>query len=473
MMRKSLVVLLALILVGAFSLPAMADISFFGTAKVKPTYYSNFDFDDNNPDPPTLNEGGIVNGEHIRSELRLGWKAGGDNWKIMMIAETDLIMEKDTADRSFYTGAEKGPPPGGSEGWPNAGGEFGIERFEANYTFSPACVLSTGWNIRAADIKTGGLLFGDDHPFLEIGGKLSQNLKYALTYIPVNNRILETGVSTVDDDWRVYMLKVNADVGAGDAKFNLSPILVFSDNRLRNAQVWYYGFEATGQIGIFKPSFEFIYADGEFRNTPLDIQAYAAFAGVQAAVSKAINPYIAFRYGSGDDNASDNDVEGFVGITDIGRFTPLMGMDGSILSENMGNPYGNVLYSFAPERKFSTNLYGGISDAGSGDNPGHMIVAFGSKGAISKPISYKAQVFLIWYDATENIPVGAGKTLSKVDDYAGTTFDLQVKYAFSKNFATDIIYSVFAPGDGIKYQLSTTADDTIAQTVQLTLAWSY
>jgi hypothetical protein len=269
------------------------------------------------------------------------------------------------------------------------------------------------------------------------------------------------------------MLKVNADVGAGDAKFNLSPILVFSDNRLENAQVWYYGFEATGQVGIFKPSFEFIYADGEFRNTPLDIQAYAAFAGVEAAVSKAINPYVAFRYGSGDDNSSDNDVEGFVGITDIGRFTPLMGMDGNILGESMGNPYGNVLYSYAPERKFATNHYGGIGSGGSGDNPGHMIVAFGSKGVISKPLSYKAQIFLIWYNETNNI-TNLQSPGSEVDDYAGTTFDLQVKYAFSKNFATDIIYSAFAPGDGIKDQLDpATADDTFAQTVQLTLAWSY
>jgi hypothetical protein len=472
-MRKCLVVLLSAILVAAFALPAMADISFFGTAKVKPTYYSNFDFDDNNPDPPVLNEGGLTNGEHIRSELRLGWKAGGDNWKIMMIAEADIINEKDTVDRSFYTTSEKGIGLGGSDGAANAGGEFGIERFEANYTFTPALVLSTGWNIRAADIKTGGLLFGDDHPFIEIGGKLSQNLKYALTYLTIQNRILNPDVSTVADDWRVYMLKLNWDVGSADTKFNLSPILLYSDNRFMDASVYYYGAEVTGQIGIFKPSFELIFADGEFRGTSLDIGAFAAFAGVEAGISKTFKPYVALRYASGDDNASDNDVEGFVGITDIGRFTPLMGMDGNILSETMGNPYGNVLYSYAPERKFSTNRYGGIGNGGSGDNPGHMIFAFGAKGAISEPLSYKAQVFLIWYDEAANIPVGAGKTMSEVDDYAGTTFDLQVKYAFSKNFATDIIYSVFSPGDGIKDQLATTADDTIAQTVQLTLAWSY
>ena len=84
--------------------------------------------------------------------------------------------------------------------------------------------------------------------------------------------------------------------------------------------------------------------DGEFRGTSLDIKAYAAFAGVEAAVSKVFNPYVAVRFASGDDNSSDSDVEGFVGITDIGRFTPLMGMDGNILGEPMGTPYGNVLY---------------------------------------------------------------------------------------------------------------------------------
>jgi hypothetical protein len=469
-MRKGFVVLLAVVLVAAFALPAMADVSFFGMARVMPTYYSNFDFNDDAPDAPVLNEGGFTAGEHVRSELRLGWKAGGDKWKIMMIAEADVINEKDTADRSFYTAAGKGVPFAGA----NAGGEFGIERFEANYTFAPALVLSTGWNIRAADIKTGGLLFGDDHPFIELGGKLAENLNYALTYITVNNRQLTGGASPVFDDWRAYLLKVNADVGSGGAKFTLSPMVLFSDNRLRKASVYYYGFEGTGQIGIFKPSFEFVYADGEFRApSTTDIKAYAAFGGVEVAVSKALNPYVAVRYATGDDDATDNEAEGFVGITDIARFTPLMGMDGNILGESLGNPYGNVLYSYAPERKFATNQYGGIGNLGSGDNPGHLIAAFGSKGALSDALSYKAQVFLIWYDQTGNISPGAGQTVTEVDDYAGTTFDLQLKYDFSKNFSTTFIYSAFVPGDGIKQQLATTADDTFAQLGTLQLAWTY
>jgi hypothetical protein len=483
-MRKGFVVLLAVLVVAMFAAPAMAEISFFGTARVLPTYYNNFDFDDNAPDgaKAILNEGGLTAGEHVRSELRLGWKAGGDKWKIMMIVESDIINEKDTADRSFYNTGTKGTPAAA-----NAGGEFGIERVELNYSFTPALVLSTGWNIRAADIKTGGLLFGDDHPFIELGGNITENLKYALTYLQINNRQLTAGVSAVNDDWRAYLLKLNALVGTGSLKFDLSPLVLFSDNKMRDAAVYYYGIEGTGQIGIFKPSFEFIYADGEFRGTPVDIKSFAYFAGVEAAVSKALNPYVAIRFGQGDDNSADSEVEGFVGITDIGRFTPLMGMDGNILGETMGNPYGNVLYSYAPERKFTpTNTaqvkgtgnafggYGGISNLGSGNNPGHMIVAVGSKGEVSPAFSYKAQVFLIWYDKTNNISPGAGQTVTKVDDYAGTTVDLQLAYKFSPNFSTYIIGSTFLPGDGIKQQLNaTTSDDAPAYLASLGLVWSY
>jgi len=490
-MRKRWIVLLALILVGAFALPAMADISFFGTARVLPTYYSNFDFNDNAGDRPTLNEAGWVAGEHTRAEFRLGWKAGGDKWKIMMIAESDLIYEKDTADRTFYSDAER-------NGLPNAGSEFGIERVELNYTFSPALVLSTGWNIRAADIKTGGLLFGDDHPFIEIGGKLTENLGYALTYITIQNREENRDVlglsddgdsaatpttlteSTVTGDWRAYLLKFDANVGAGAAKFTLSPLVLYSDNRATNAKVFYYGIEGTGQIGIIKPSFEFIVADGEFRApSTTDIKSYAGFAGVELAVSKALNPYVAFRYAKGDDNSSDNEAEGFVGITDIGRFTPLMGMDGNILGEHLASGasiYNSPLYSFSPDRAVGGNVYGGIGNASSGNNPGQMLVAFGSKGAVSEALSYKAQIFMIWYDKKNNVLIGAGKPGAGTpitDDYAGTTFDLQLSYKFSPNFSTYFIYSTFVPGDGIKDQLATTADDTPAQLASLGLVWTY
>ena len=460
-MRKCLVVLLAAAMVVAFALPAMADVSFFGYARVIPTYYSNFDFDDNQPDAAIATEAGTATGEAIRSELRLGWKAGGDKWKIMMTTESDLIYSQFNVDRSANSN----------------GSFFGIERAEFTYAFSPACELITGWPISAADIGTGGVLYGDDHPIIGFRGKLTDNVKYQLLYIPVINAPV-AGQSTVAGDWRVYLLKPEFSFGTGSAKGTLSPILLHSDNRAANAKITYYGLEGIGQFGMIKPSFEVIAADGEFRGTTRDIQAYAAFAGVEFALSKAFNPYVAVRYTSGDDNTSDTDVEGFVGITDIGRFTPLMGMDGNILGETMsaGVYYNSFLYSYAPDRAVGGNLYGGFGNGSSGNNPGSKIVAVGAKGTLDdfvKNLSYKAQVFGIWFDKTENLSVGAGKTVSKVDTFAGTTFDLNLKYDFSKNFSASYIFSAFLPGDGIKDQQPITADDTFASLHTVNLLWTY
>jgi hypothetical protein len=95
-----------------------------------------------------------------------------------------------------------------------------------------------------------------------------------------------------------------------------------------------------------------------------------------------------------------------------------------------------------------------------------MILAVGAKGAVSEQFSYKAQVFGIWFDETANLG-------TSVDDYAGTTFDLQLKYDFSKNFSATYIGSVFLPGDGIKDQQPAGADDTFASVNTLQLVWTY
>ncbi|MBN2645599.1 MAG: hypothetical protein JXR59_09030 [Desulfuromonadaceae bacterium] len=459
---KAVKILAVMVLTLALTAPAYAVIDFFGTAKVKPTYYKNFDFDDSASDMFMINEAGAVKGEHIRAELRLGWKASGDNWSVKMISEADVVMQKDTADRTYYTTAQKNDNP-------NTGGEFGIERVELLYKFNPALELETGWDIRALDIKTGGLLYGDDHPFIGFRGKVAEGTSYEVLYLPIQNlSSITTDPFESDEinDWRVYSLKLNQQVGP----FNISPFYAYSDNDQRQAKVHYYGAEMTGKVGKIKPSCEVVFADGEF-DSGVDISSWAFFAGAEMEVAKAFTPYVAVRYTQGDDDAADNDVEGWVGITDIGRFTPLMGMDGGILSEDLGQSYGATLYSYAPEREFTTNRYGGISNGGSGDNPGQIIAAVGAKGDLSSMIdklSYKTQVFFIWYDETDNL-VNVKNPGSNVDDYAGTTFDLQLTYALSKNFGIDYIFGVFVPGDGIE----DTEGDDVAMTNCLTLSWTY
>lgn len=463
----------------AVALPAhAADVQFFGTAKIKPTYYGNFDFDSSANDAAALNEGGWAIGEHVRSELRLGWKASGDKWSIMMIAESDVIMDKDTGDRSFYGAATK-------NNWTNFGAEFGIERAEFSYAFAPQLKLATGWNIRAVDIATGGMVFGDDHPFIELSGKLAPAVKYELVYLIINNRstapspvVREPGLQ---NDWRAYYLRLPIAIAGGPAKLSLAPFVIKSDDEQRFARTMYYGAELTGSIGIVKPYAEFAYVKGDFdlnrrgsgaAPVATDIASMAFFVGAEAAVNKAFNPYVAYRYTQGDDDATDSKAKGFVGITDIGRFTGLLGMDGNILGEHLASGaslYNSPLYSFSPDRAVGGNVYGGIGNGSSGNNPGQTLIAVGAKGDLGdfvKNLTYKAQVFLIGYDKTQNLGANVSKTV-------GTEVDVQVKYAFSKEFAVDLITSWLLPGAGIKDQLPATATAAAAQAHTLTLAWTY
>jgi hypothetical protein len=497
-MRKGWIVLLTVATVGLFALPAMAEVSFFGQARVIPTYYKDFDFNSNAADVSTLNEGGFTSGEHIRSELRLGWRAGGDKWKIMMIAESDMIWNKNNADRSYYTTPGVNPSGstatqvGGTNSFPNAGAEFGIERAEFSYAFLPALEVFAGWNISAVDIGTGGLLYGDDHPIIGFRGKVTDAFKYQLAYLSIQNTPqITVSESTLARDWRAYFLKPEFTIAASGVKATLSPIVLYSDYHgvgsaasgasviSPTARTWYYGLEGIGQFGMIKPSFEVIWADGEFQTTPkVDISSWAAFVGVELAVNKAFNPYVAYRFTQGDDNRTDTSAEGFVGITDIGRFTPLMGMDGNILGENLASGasvFNSPLYSYAPERAGGGNVYGGISGAASGNNPGSQILAVGAKELDNfvKNLSYKTQIFFIEYDKTGNLVRGAGKPAGSVDKAVGTTFDLQGMYAFSPNFSLNGIFSMFAPGSGIKDQLAASASSTTAQLYTLNLLWTY
>ena len=202
----------------------------------------------------------------------------------------------------------------------------------------------------------------------------------------------------------------------------------------------------------------------------------AAFFCLELELIKAFDPYGAFRYTKGDDDAADDKVKGWVGITDIGRFTPLMGMDGGILSEDFGQSYGATLYSYSPERApLKTGLpvdsYGGISNGGRGNNPGQRLLAVGARGDLSDwidKLSYKTQVFFIWYDQTDNLnnKKNPGK---KVDRYAGTTFDLQLSYALNEHFNVGYIFGIFQPGSGLKDQFGN--DPAITNCLALT--WTY
>ena len=51
------------------------------------------------------------------------------------------------------------------------GEDFGVEKLDFSYDFTShglPVTVQTGWNTKWLDIETGGVLYGDDHPYIDL-----------------------------------------------------------------------------------------------------------------------------------------------------------------------------------------------------------------------------------------------------------------------------------------------------------------
>ncbi|MBN2333233.1 MAG: hypothetical protein JXO49_05740 [Deltaproteobacteria bacterium] len=466
-MKKSMIALLVCVFIAASAAASFAamgevsasknvDMQLFGSNRLIPSYFKNLvDYNSDTSDAVTLTEGGWGAGFFVRNELRLGFKGTGENWGFKVILEDDIHMTKDNVDRNDYGNADD---PFGSE--------FSVERSNFWYNFG-SVKFSAGWDVKFLDLKTGGLVYGDDHPFIELSGG-DKTLNWALTMLLIEDSD-DLGDDDYDSDWYAYNAKLNYVFATGDdGKFTLSPFVSLSHQGKvamgggGSSNAYYYGLEGYGNIGIIQPQFEIVGVTGDIDNAAdYDISSYALHAGVGFAVSPEFNPYLGFYYVQGDDDPLDDDLEGFVGITNIARYTPMFGMDGAILYEHLG--FGAPLYGNVPERSGlgAGDTYGGIGGAGKGSNPGLVYYGIGSKGKINS-FSYKVQLAYLEY-AEED-------ALGLDDDEIGYTFDFQVKYPFSPNFYVTYVFSCLDPGDGLEEYIG--GDDTaIASTLEIGWTW--
>ncbi|WP_018404586.1 hypothetical protein [Marinobacter gelidimuriae] len=452
-------------------------LDIFTQGKFQPTYFSNFDLDSSVDDDATgTSAGGVqVGDEHVRAEVRLGVMASGKNWTGKLLLENDFALDANSVDRAYR------------------GQRFGLEQAFFTYTFDPAFTLQGGWTFKNLDLASGGLLYGDDHPLFGATGKTSLG-NYDVYWMPINDGLISksfdpdgSSVNAANGklDWNVYASKFDIDLGNGS---RVSPILTYSDNQQQDAKATYFGVEYIGNIGAVKVRAEVLGVTGSIdggsstlenetvvNNSGNDISAYAAFASFEYPVSDAFNPFIALRVASGDDDPTDNDVEGWVGITDIGRYSPLIGIDGQFLGWGPGSnaALSSGLFGLALDRAGPGGAgYGGIENKGTGNNPGQIMLSFGSSGnlsSISPKLSYQAQVFPMWYQQT-----GGLETLStasgSVDSFAGTELDLAVKYQANEYFAPRLVLSSFLPGKGVE---DATGVNDAAYVAMLELNWNY
>ncbi len=443
------------------------EINFFGSLKAYPHFMKDVNFNSNsNSGDFIVDEGGPMANHSMRNEIRLGWAGEGENWDFLVVLEGDFVMNKTNCDRGGSYGGT------GFDDKGMTGEDFGVEKLNFSYNLGQATIF-TGWDTKFLDIRTGGLLYGDDHPYLGLSGKVNSNFSWEFLYLMIQD---ETDVPDGDShamDWRAYTLKGIYKMDSGIA---ISPFYAFSDNDEDNAQgaeVSYLGIEAYGKIGILTPRLEFVMSSGDTKRDEngkdYDIMGMAAYASVDIEVSKNFIPYIGATYLSGDDDDTDNDIDAWNGITDIARYTPTFGMENAMIYR--GVPIlGSQLYTrtFDGLAKGDTPGYGGISNSGEGSSPGQIMYGIGAKGTFSN-LKYKTQVMYFQFEeegALENIE---GKS---IDKEVGYEFDVNLTYAFNSHFSIGNTFAVFLPGDAIKDIHGSEYDDTAyLNTMELIWTW--
>jgi hypothetical protein len=437
------------------------DVNFFGSLKTYPHFTSNLSFnDDDQANDKLLDENGWGADHFIRNELRMGWAGKGENWNFLIILESDFNLNKANGDR--------GENAMGMAGSGMSGNSFGVEKLNFTYNFGSFAV-ETGWNTKFLDIMTGGLVYGDDHPYIGLFGKVGDNFSWEALYMIIQDNIDKNGnfggVGDGDSlDWRAYTFK---GIYTLDNGFKISPFYAFSDYEAHDhAQSHYFGLEGYGKIGMLTPRFEAVYVTGDTND--MDISAWAAYASCDFNIKKELVPYIGVTFRTGDDDANDDDIEAYNSITNIARYTPTFGIENAFVYR-----YNAILGSHLYANDFDMlggagNGYGGISGSASGNSPGMISFGIGAKGTIDK-WSYKAQIMYFQFEDEGALEDVQG---TSIDDEVGIEYDFRFTYKFSNHFSLGNTIAVFDPGDAIEDLYGDDYDDIgVMDTIEMVWKW--
>lgn len=485
-MRKQIIWLLSIgLILGTASMagaemgelsPKSSDIevNFFGSLKTYPTFIENVNFNsDVKAGDWILDESGALKDHGIRNEIRLGWTGKGENWDFLIILESDFNLDKANGDRGQNaTTAAMFNDIGMS------GEDFGVEKLNVTYDFGPMAV-ETGWTTKFLDLMTGGLVYGDDHPYIGLTGQAGERFSWEALYLIIQDDIdIEGNAGSPWDadslDWRAYTFK---GIYKLPNDFVISPFYAFSDNSERDsesADVHYFGAEAYGKLGPLTPRLELVYATGDTNadetGREYDISSWAAYASVDYEVCPGFTPYAGITYMSGDDSDSDSDIEAYNGITDISRYTPTFGIENAIIYRYVPT-LGSHLYSHTFDMLAGSGTspgYGGISNSGQGSSPGLLQYGIGAKGKY-KNWFYKTQFMYFFFAEQGALEEIHGKS---IDDEVGWEFDLRTGYNFGKHFTLAATVSMFEPGDAIQDIYGEDYDDSaFLNTIELIWNW--
>lgn len=495
---------------------------FGAQVRMIPTYEKDWDFGikektGNGAFSVHINEAGFVGQGYIRSEDRLYFNfAKGDIWDVYFALEFDDALSSRTVDRVTVSQGDFQT--------------FGVERLNASvklpWIYSR---FNAGWDVYTVDLDAGSLVYTDDDPgFSLVGGIANFDWKFGYhKVVESNRRILHPDIAAgpptsvggqnvtntgYDNDRSIYSGRVNFTLFK-DTKFGL--IYALNDQKVRGntptgdvcvaptcqeVNAHFISPIATVNIAGFKLAAQFAHMWGDADKMGVtnaastgnyEIDSNAAFADL----SFDMTPWIGFRFiphvgalwTQGDDNPTDNKLEGYVG-KNFQRFIPSFGGENTILGDS--NPViGTILYSFLPDQRGNQNAglgVGGLVGTGRGDNPGLLLVGGGITVDPIKNWSLRSNVYYLRYNedfclttpaaACAATSSGAPNLISERD--IGVEFDNEISWWLDKNMVVKGQFSFLFPGDGTRQitralaNNGTTPDETAIR-LALELLWNF
>jgi hypothetical protein len=452
-------------------------------------------------------ESGEVAQSYIRTEARL-YFTGEDKdkkWSLYSALEFDSVVDQTEVD--------------------NRGRDYGLERLHGSIVIPglEQVRFHAGWDIYYMDaVDAGaGFIYGDDDPGFWLTGdfdsiefqvgyhkKLEDNFASRDQVDYIND---QAGVKS-DNDRDLYdaMLTyhINDDnemrfMALYDVMKTRSTGLLGSTNKGADVETYRLGILYKGKLGIVEPEFEAVYQGGTADNIELesgatpaagddfDIKAYALYADVALNLTDIVGfkvmPHVGFMYTSGDDDGTDDDLEGYSAVANAQRFTPRFGGEDTIIGDNNAL-LGTILYGYIPELYGSmggTQQTGGVatgglangSIGGRGDNPGMTMYGGGITIEPRDYISYRTN--FMWFEWNEDFAVFSPLTGTNVQVDSGTAgqqWSNSLRISLNKHVHIFGNATLFWPGDAIE---DVTEDvygkksDDVAQRYAVALIWRF
>jgi hypothetical protein len=531
MRRIAVTVLGVLLVVGmsglAFAGPGSVVIKTDGDITAKfgaqvrmiPTYEQNWDFGirertGNGAFSVHINEAGFVGQGYIRSEDRLYFNfAKGDLWDVYFALEYDDALSSRTVDRAHVSQGDFDT--------------FGVERLNASIKLPWIWSrLNAGWDVYTVDLDAGSLVYTDDDPGFNLVGGVA-NIDWKIGYhkvIESNRRILQPSIAAgpptsvvasnvtntgYDNDRDIYSARVNFTLFK-DTKVGL--IYALNDQKVRgntptgdpcvlptcqNVNAHFISPIFVGSIAGFKIAAQYSHLFGDAERMlaagdKFDIESNAFFADVAYDMTPWFGfrfiPHVGVLWTEGDDNPTDNKLQGYVG-KNFQRFIPSFGGENTILGDT--NPViGTILYSFLPDQRGNQNGnlgIGGLVGTGRGDNPGLLLVGGGLTIDPIKNFSYRTNIYYMEYNENfclVNLAAGvcaataSGAPNLITDREIGVAWDNEVSWWLDKNMVVKGQFSFIFPGDGLRQVTralannGTTPDETAIR-LAAELLWNF